>query len=246
MRLLCLDRYAAHDRDGKVAAGLSVLGDLILGAGFNVSGIDDPGEVERRHFLDSLSLLDLEPVLAAGSLVDIGSGAGLPALVLGLALPEMQISALESRHKKCSFIETAARTLGLSNVTVLCARAEDHGQGAGRGAYDVAVSRALASLPVVAEYSLPLLRLGGTMVAMKGSVSDQECIEASRAAGILGADGLDEIRLHPFVGAENRWAYVAVKTRPTPAEYPRRPGVPSKRPLGGEAGSADSSPDGRL
>jgi 16S rRNA (guanine527-N7)-methyltransferase len=226
------DPYAARGLDEQTLGKLAALGDLILGAEFNVTGIDEPEEIERRHFLDSLSLLDLGPVLSATTLVDIGSGAGLPALVLALALPGAVISAVESQRKKSAFIEAAARQLGAKNVTVWCTRAEDHGQGSGRQAYDVALSRAVAPLAVVAEYSLPLLRLGGTMVAMKGAISDQERIQGERALGILGADGLNEIQLHPFEGAENRWAFLATKTRPTPTAYPRRPGVPSKRPLG--------------
>jgi len=237
MRLLYRDSYIERGLNEEAMARLSALGDIILRTEFNVTGIDDPEDIERLHFLDCLSALDWKPVLSARSLVDIGSGAGLPALVLALALPGASISAVESRGKKCAFIRAAARRLGLVNVSVWCARVEAHGRGAGREAYDVAVSRAVASLPVIAEYSLPLLKLGGTMVALKGSISNEERIRGSRALGILGADGPDEIRLYPFRGAENRWAYVATKTRPTPDAYPRRPGIPTKRPLGNLAAS---------
>ena len=212
---------------------MAAFGDLILGAGFNVTGVRDPEQIEVLHFLDSLSLLEVGAVSSAESIADLGSGAGLPVLVLALARPGMEITAVESQRKKCAYIEKTAETLGITNVTVCCARAEEYGRSTGREAHDVVVSRALAALPVVAEYSLPLLRLGGVMVAMKGSISDQERTQGLRALGILGADGLDGIRLHPFVGAENRWAYVARKTRVTPEEYPRRPGVPARRPLGG-------------
>jgi 16S rRNA (guanine527-N7)-methyltransferase len=215
---------------------LAVLGDVILGAAFNVTAIHDPEEIERLHFLDSLSLLEVEVVAKAKDLVDVGSGAGLPALVLALALPSTQVTAVESQRKKCAHIETAVRALGLDNVSICCQRAEEYGGSAAREMHEVVVSRALAALPVVAEYSLPLLRLGGSMVAMKGSISDQERTQAQRALGILGADRLDAIRLHPFAGAENRWAYVARKVRLTPKEFPRRPGIPAKRPLGGSSG----------
>lgn len=198
-----------------------------------MTGITDPREVERIHFLDSLSLLDLSCVSSAASLVDVGSGAGLPALVLALALPDAKIVAVESQRKKCAHIGRAAEVLSLRNIEVYCARAEEYGRTVGRGAHDVAVSRALAALPVVAEYSLPLLALGGTMVAMKGAISDQERIQAEEALGILGSDLLEAVRLQPFAGAEDRWVYVARKSRITPSDYPRRPGVPAKRPLGG-------------
>jgi 16S rRNA (guanine527-N7)-methyltransferase len=197
-----------------------------------VTGITDPREVERVHFLDSLSLLDLDSVSSAESLVDVGSGAGLPALVLALALPTAKIVAVESQRKKCSHIGLAAEALSLRNLEVYCTRAEEYGRSAGRGAHDVAVSRAVAALPVVAEYSLPLLSVGGTMVAMKGAISDQERTQADAALGILGSDLLEAVRLQPFPGAQDRWVYLARKVRVTPKEYPRRPGIPAKRPLG--------------
>ncbi len=232
MRLVYTASYVARGLDEETLVKLAMFGDIILEAGFNVTRIRESEEIERGHFLDSLSLLDVGSVLLAKNIVDIGSGAGIPALVLALALPDVAISAVESQHKKCAFIEAAIERLGLENVTVNCVRAEEYGRGRGRLAHDVAVSRALGPLSVVAEYSLPLLRLGGTMVAMKGSMSNQERTQGARALGILGAEGLDEVRLCPFVEAENRWAYVATKARPTPAEYPRRPGIPTKRPLG--------------
>jgi len=225
--------YAARGLDDAAQHRLAVLGDLILGAGFNVTGLTDPREIERTHFLDSLSLLDLACVSSAERLVDVGSGAGLPALVLALALPSAKIVAVESQRKKCAHIGRAADALSLRNVEVYCVRAEEYGRTAGRGIHDVVVSRALAALPVVAEYSLPLLGLGGTMVAMKGAISDEERSQAERALGILGSDLLEAVRLQPFSDAQNRWAYLARKIRVTPGDYPRRPGIPAKRPLGG-------------
>jgi 16S rRNA (guanine527-N7)-methyltransferase len=197
-----------------------------------VTGVRDPGEVERVHFLDSLSLLRVAPVSCAGRLADVGSGGGLPALVLAVGLPETEVTAIESQRKKCDHIRRAIEILGLGNVSVCCARTEDHAHAGGREAYDVVVSRALASLPVVAEYSLPLLRVGGEMVAMKGVVSDQERTQASSALDILGGEQLNAIRMDPFAGSHDRWVYVARKVRSTPEEFPRRAGVPARRPLG--------------
>jgi 16S rRNA (guanine527-N7)-methyltransferase len=218
--------------DGPAQSGLALLGDLILDAGFNITGVNDPAEIERFHFLDSLSLLRLEAVSSAGRLADVGSGGGLPSLVLALALPRTEVTAIESQRKKCEHIERAIEALGLANVIVRCARAEDHARSEGREAYDVVASRALAALPVVAEYSLPLLRVGGDMVAMKAHISDQERTQASHALGILGADKMEVVRLDPFPGSRDRSAYVARKVRPTPDTYPRRAGMPAKRPLG--------------
>lgn len=218
--------------DGPAQRRLALLGDLVLGAGFNITGVKDPAEIERVHFLDSLSLLGLEAVSSAKRLADVGSGGGLPGLVLALALPRAEVTAIESQRKKCAHIERTAEALGLGNVIVRCARAEDHARTGGREAYDVVVSRALAALPVVAEYSLPLLRVGGNMVAMKAHISDHERTQASHALGILGADELEVVRLDPFPGSRDRLVYVARKVRPTPEAYPRRAGMPAKRPLG--------------
>jgi 16S rRNA (guanine527-N7)-methyltransferase len=224
--------YAEYGLDESAQRRLAVLGDLLLGAGFNVTGVRDPWDIERVHFLDSLSLLRVGSVPLANRLADIGSGGGLPALVLALVLPGADVTAIESHGKKCEFIARAAETLGLGNVSVCHLRAEDHARLVGRAAYDVVVSRAVAALPVIAEYSLPLLRLGGEMVAMKGLVSDQERIQASGALDILGADALEAIKMDPFAGSTNRWVYLAKKVRVTPADFPRRAGVPAKRPLG--------------
>jgi len=224
--------YRARGLNDAALDRLALLGDRLLQAGFNVTGIREAEEIERLHFLDSLSLLDLDVVREAKSLVDVGAGAGLPSLVLALALPKASVTALESQQKKCTYIVQAAEALGLRNVVVRCERAEEYGRKAGREAHDVAVSRAVGILPVVAEYSIPLLVLGGTMVAMKGAISNQERIQAEKALGILGAEMLPPLRLTPFRGAENRWVYLARKVRVTPEKFPRRPGIPRKRPLG--------------
>jgi 16S rRNA (guanine527-N7)-methyltransferase len=232
LELVHTDDYAGYGIDASVQERLGMLGDLILGAELNITGIRDPGEIEKIHFLDALSLLRLPDVPSAGAIADIGSGGGLPALVLALALPATTVTAIESVGKKCDYIKRAAAELGLANVIVRCERAEDHASTEGREAYDVVVSRAVASLPVVAEYSLPLCRLGGVMIAMKGPMSEQERTQALVAVGILGADGMEIVRLEPFSGARDRVACVARKLRSTPSCYPRRAGVPQKRPLG--------------
>jgi 16S rRNA (guanine527-N7)-methyltransferase len=224
--------YESYGLDAKARRRLSDLGDLLLSAACNVTSVTEPGEVERIHFLDSLSLLALPAVSCASSLADIGSGGGFPGLILALARPDIVVTAIESQRKKCEHIQRAALALELSNVNVCCMRVEDHARSGGREAYDVAVSRAVAILPTIAEYSLPLLRVGGTMVAMKGAISDQERTRAADALAILGADRLEAIRSDPFEGARDRWIYLAAKVRATPAEYPRRSGVPAKRPLG--------------
>jgi 16S rRNA (guanine527-N7)-methyltransferase len=238
LELIEVQAYAEYGLDRQAQTRLALLGDVIVEAGFNITRVTEPHEIERMHFLDSLSLLDLECVSSAGRLADLGSGAGLPALVLAIALPALEVVAVESQRKKCAHIKKAVDALSLGNVEVQCARAEEYGRQAGREAHDVVVSRALAALPVVAELSVPLLVTGGTMVAMKGVISDQERIHAEAALGILGCGALESARLRSFPGAENRLAYLARKITRTPDRYPRRPGVPKKRPLG-ERGRGD-------
>jgi 16S rRNA (guanine527-N7)-methyltransferase len=231
VRLTATEEYVQYGLDARAQSRLSILGDLLLEAPLNVTSVSTAEEIERVHFLDSLSLLTIPQVQAACNIVDLGSGAGLPALVLATALP-VRVVAVESQRKKCAFIENAAQLMELENLVVFCARAEEYGRSGARETHDLAVSRALASLPVVLEYSLPLLVLGGHVVAMKGAISNQERIQGEKAVGILGADSLVAARLQPFKGAENRWVWMARKSRPTPERYPRRPGIPAKRPLG--------------
>ena len=165
--------------------------------------------------------------------MDVGSGGGLPALVVAIALPGVHVTALESVAKKCVFIERTAAQLGLPNVEVVCARAEEFGRTAGRASFDVVVARAVATLPVLAELCVPLARVGGTFVAMKSALSDQERIRGESALAILRAGPLTGHAVDPFPGGDRRWLYVAVKTGETPEMYPRRVGVPGRKPLGG-------------
>jgi 16S rRNA (guanine527-N7)-methyltransferase len=229
--------YVAYGVSDEAIAKLGHFGDLLLSSPVNVTSIRDPSGVEHLHFLDSLSLLTVPEISEAGRLVDVGSGGGLPAIVLALALPGLKVVAVESIRKKCAFIEEAGLLLGLSNLRVECARAEDLGHSGLRESFDAAVTRAVAPMAVVAEICLPLVRVGGVVVTMKGPMSDQERIQGQNALAILGAVEGPARQVQPFPGVENRWLHVARKASSTPPDYPRRPGVPQKRPLG--AGRAD-------
>jgi 16S rRNA (guanine527-N7)-methyltransferase len=231
--------YATYGVTDEAIAKLGRFGDLLLSSPVNVTAIRDPLGIEHLHFLDSLSLLTVPEVDEAGRMVDVGSGGGLPAIVVALARPRLQVVAVESIRKKCAFIEEVGLLLGLSNLRVECARAEDVGHSGLRESFDVAVTRAVAPMAVVAEFCLPLVRVGGVVVAMKGPMSDQERIQGRSALAILGGVECPARQVRPFPGAENRWLHVARKTSATPSAYARRPGVPQKRPLG--AGRADGS-----
>jgi 16S rRNA (guanine527-N7)-methyltransferase len=183
------------------------------------------------HLADSLMALDLAAVRAAGTVADLGSGAGFPGLALAIALPAASVTLVESQRRKCEFLERAISASDVPNAAVVCSRAESWPEGLGN--QDVVTARALAPQPVVLEYAAPLLRVGGTFVDWRGARDRDEELAASRAAGELGMS-LEEVRwVEPFPGARDRHLHVFVKIAPTPSRYPRRAGVARKRPLGG-------------
>ncbi len=192
------------------------------------TAIRDPARALDDHIADSLVALELEPVRAAGTLADLGSGAGLPGLVLAAALPGCTVTLVESASRKATFIEHAAAACDLGNVEVLHGRAEQ----APIHDVDVVTARALASLSVVAEYAAPLLRVGGTVVAWRGRRDQHAELEAERAAAELGLVVGAIMRVRPYPQAEHRYLHLMSKVRKTPARFPRRPGMALKRPLG--------------
>jgi 16S rRNA (guanine527-N7)-methyltransferase len=176
---------------------------------------------------DSLTLL---PHLEGGErLVDVGSGGGMPGLPLKLAEPRLRVTLVESDRRKAAFLEHAAARLGLE-VEVLAERAEEVGRGPRRETFDAACSRALAALPVAAELCLPLVRVGGRMLALRtaGESPDQE--SAGAGLRLLGG-GPAQVLPAPSRLRQRGVVVVVPKLSPTPPEYPRRPGIPSRRPL---------------
>ena len=201
----------------------------------NVIGTRDFEEILQRHVLDSLSCLLFAPLYEARRVADIGSGGGLPGIPLAVMLPGTEVTLLEATGKKTAFLRYASEELGLPNVRVVNARVEESGrEEVHRAAYDVCTVRALARLSVVAEYSLPLLRLGGTVVAMKGRLDAEERDEGERALGQLGGRVREEVRVNYSSGVEQgeRRLLLLEKTGETPDAYPRRTGVPARNPLG--------------
>jgi 16S rRNA (guanine527-N7)-methyltransferase len=200
---------------------------------FNLTAITDPAGVQVKHFLDSLSLLKAVPPNRAGlSLLDVGTGAGFPGLPLKIACPDLRVTLVEATGKKVAFCERLIAQLRLPQVAVIKARAEELGQApAHREQYDLVVARAVAEMPVLAEYLLPLVKRGGRMVAQKGEGAPAETHAAEPALKKLGGhlERLIPIELPGVV--ETRYLVVCAKTAATPPIYPRRPGLPSKQPL---------------
>ncbi len=184
-------------------------------------------KVRNVHIADSLVALEVDAVREAGRIVDLGSGAGPPGLVLAIARPEAEVVLVESVGKKCAWLERTVEELGVENVRVVCARAEELDEAP----FDVVTARALGALPVLCEYAAPLLREGGSLVAWKGAVEAQEEADGLHAAEVLGLELVEVRAVVPYKGSERRTLHVFRKISPTPPGYPRRPGMAAKRPL---------------
>ncbi|HRN51293.1 MAG TPA: 16S rRNA (guanine(527)-N(7))-methyltransferase RsmG [Anaerolineales bacterium] len=199
----------------------------------NLTAVREREAVHTRHFLDSLSCWLAMRQQPGARIIDIGTGAGLPGLPLKIWQPRLQLSLLESVGKKARFLEHVVQVLGLDNVQVLTARAEDAGRDpAHREQYDWAVARAVAPLPVLAEYLLPFVRVGGYMLAQKARGVAEEAEQAANAFGQLGGKLRDLIQVRvPGLEDEERWLVVVQKLKPTQARFPRQAGTPSKNPL---------------
>ncbi len=201
----------------------------------NLTRITDPAEIETRHFLDSLSaalpLLDRLHQGEALRLIDVGSGAGMPGLPLKIAFPQLRVTLVESVGKKAAFLRDTVEQLGLTDVEIIAARAEFAGRAAEhRDAYDWATARGLAKLPVVIELCAPFLAQGGLLVAQRSGDLEAQLTHAAPAFKALHMWSRTPIELN-LPGLEGHGLIVGEKYAPTPETYPRRPGVPNKRPL---------------
>ena len=206
-------------------------------ARYNLTAITGRRQVQIRHFLDSLScLLILDSYFSSDlpppRLIDIGSGAGFPGMVIKIFRPDWDLTLVDSVRKKVQFLEHMVQELQLNKVTILRARAEALGQDpVYREQSDVAVGRAVADLPVLAEYLLPFCQVGGMMLAFKGPKVKAEVQRAQLAISTLGGRVAEVREVDvPDLG-EARYLVVVKKIAPTPAPYPRKAGVPGKKPL---------------
>lgn len=198
----------------------------------NLTAVRNPAEIRVRHFLDSLSCAVALGNLNGRSLVDVGSGAGFPGLPLKILFPEMKLTLVESIAKKGQFLQAVINELGLQETKVLTARVEQLGQSPRhRQQYDVAAARAVAELRILAEYLLPLCKVGGMMLAQKGRNVAVEVAAAGEAIHLLGG-AYPKIEAVVLPEREQRHYLVTVtKVADSPAKFPRRVGMPGKRPL---------------
>lgn len=200
----------------------------------NLTRVTEPAAVARFHLLDALAALPIIDELTVGRGVDLGSGGGIPGLVLALARPQVAWTLVDAERRKADALDRFAIALGLDNVVVVADRAEVLGRdSAHREQHVLVTARACAGLPVLAEYALPLLRAGGRLLAWKGRVAEDELVAGASAAARLGGSS-PTVRMAGHEALGERRFVVLRKVEPTPERYPRRPGVPARRPLGGE------------
>lgn len=202
------------------------------GRSAGITSMTGCSEVIRGHFLDSLSVLRVEELRRAANLLDVGSGGGFPGLVLRASGAVPEVSLVDASQRKCRYLERLVEQLGIGDATVICGRAEELGHQEGlREAFETVVARAVSNLSVLAEYCLPFCALGGIFVAMKGPQVGPEVSESQRAIRILGGE---VVRVDSFClpgGQERRSLVVVAKVRETDEIYPRRVGVPARRPI---------------
>jgi 16S rRNA (guanine527-N7)-methyltransferase len=200
----------------------------------NLTAITEINDVQAKHFLDSLTLIPiiLERAYDSCRIIDVGSGAGFPGIPLKIAMPDIKMVLLEATAKKVSFLEHIVKELGLSDIEVVKGRAEEAAQEPQyRERFDVAVARAVAELPVLCELALPFCATGGCVIAQKKGDIQLELEQSLKAIETLGgrlskaekveAEGLDD----------ERYLVVIDKVKSTPEKFPRRSGMPEKRPL---------------
>ncbi len=200
---------------------------------FNLTAIRDPDEAWMRHILDSLSLIrflhadDPDPA----RLIDVGSGGGLPGVPIAITQPHLHVSLCEATGKKARFLQAVADDLGLDRLAIINDRAETIGQDKRhRQRYDIAVARAIGPMRVLLELTLPLVAVGGRVLAMKGRKVEAELDEAGDALMTLGGGAVELYEALPGLDADAVIVEVT-KTDPTPRDYPRRPGEPKTNPL---------------
>lgn len=196
----------------------------------NLTAIKDPDEFLLRHYVDSAAVMNIPEYQEACSILDLGTGAGFPGVPLAILSPDKEFVLLDSLRKRLNVIEEFCGELGIHNVKVLHARAEDAGRDKKiREKMDLCVSRAVADLSVLSEYCLPVVRKGGAFIAYKGSDVESEAREAQKAIRVLGGK-LDRIEKISVQGMEHS-LLVIHKNSKTPAQYPRKAGTPAKSPI---------------
>lgn len=196
----------------------------------NLTAITDEEEVIVKHFVDSITISKYIPT--GTSLIDVGTGAGFPGIPLGIIRNDLEIVLLDSLQKRINFLEVVIRELGLENIKTVHARAEEFGKNNKyREKFDVATSRAVANLSTLSEYLLPLVKVGGVVICMKGCAIEEELNNSKKAINVLGGKVTRVFEFNLPKTDIKRNIVLVDKVSKTPAKYPRKPGTPSKEPI---------------
>jgi 16S rRNA (guanine527-N7)-methyltransferase len=200
---------------------------------YNLTGITEPEKIITKHFLDSLSLIKVIDFKDEDYVLDVGTGAGFPGLVLKIMFPDLKMVLIDSTLKKVNFLTLLLGKLEIkNNIQVFHKRAEELGvNDSYRESFDWVISRAVAPLNILCEYTIPFLKHGGRFIAQKGGEVKNEIIEAERTIEILGAEFYDVVSIDlPYADVE-RCLVIINKIRKTPSKYPRRAGIPKQSPI---------------
>ncbi|ADZ85937.1 16S rRNA (guanine(527)-N(7))-methyltransferase RsmG [Cellulosilyticum lentocellum] len=199
----------------------------------NLTAITEDREVMTKHFLDCMTIQKAIDMNTQKTVIDIGTGAGFPGLVIKIAFPHLELTLVDALKKRLTFLEEVINQLGLKGIKCIHSRAEDLGKNkAYREGFDICASRAVANLAVLSEYTLPFVKIDGYLMALKGQKIEEELEQGKKAIKILGGQ-LEEV-IHagvPFTELDHKIAKIR-KVKPTATKYPRKAGEPTKAPLG--------------
>lgn len=196
----------------------------------NLTAITEFHEVLEKHFLDSVSLIQVCDLNQKLSVLDLGTGAGFPGIPLKIVFPELQITLADSLNKRISFLKEVMEELGLEGIEAIHCRAEEFAHKKEyRESFDLCVSRAVANLSTLSEYCLPFVKVGGNFISYKSGECDEEVAASKKAVSILGG----EIKnVHKFSLGDSGRSFITIeKVKKTPKTYPRKAGTPSKEPI---------------
>lgn len=198
----------------------------------NLTGITEFEEVMKKHFIDSLSLAKYQKISDVKTLIDVGTGAGFPALPLKIAFPHLQVTLLDSLNKRIHFLDAVIEELELDGIETVHGRAEDFAKPDKlRERYDIAVSRAVANLATLSEYCIPFIRKGGSFAAYKSEKVSEELKTAEKAVSLLGGRVISKNDFVLPFSDMNRTIVIIQKEKETPKKFPRKAGLPAKEPL---------------